>query len=96
MGLPYSVQQLRRHAANTGGMGLIPGQGTQIPHASGAARKNKKQTKRRVSQDRTLVTECEVLKEWKYMMISLQCVKSDCQVYKDVKQQFKAPLYPCV
>ena len=92
MGLPYSVQQLRCHAANTGGVGLIPGQGTQIPCANGAARKKKQKNKKRVSQDRTLVTECKVLKEWKYMMMFLQFVKLDCENYK----QFKAPLYPCV
>ena len=27
------VQQLRLHASNAGDMGLIPGQGTNIPHA---------------------------------------------------------------
>ena len=29
-----AVQRLRLHASTAGGMGLIPGQGTKIPHAA--------------------------------------------------------------
>ena len=32
-GTSLAVQQLRLHASNVGGAGLIPGQGTKIPHA---------------------------------------------------------------
>ena len=33
LGTSQAVQWLRLHASNAGGMGLIPGQGTKIPHA---------------------------------------------------------------
>ena len=33
MGTSLAVQWLRVHASTAGGMGLIPGQGTKIPHA---------------------------------------------------------------
>ena len=34
MRLPLMVQLLSLHASNTEGVGLIPGWGTKIPHAS--------------------------------------------------------------
>ena len=36
------VQQLRLHASNAGDVGLIPGQGTNIPHAMLSQAKKKK------------------------------------------------------
>ena len=33
-GISLVVQQLRLHAANAGGLGLIPGQETKIPHTT--------------------------------------------------------------
>ena len=42
-GLPWQVQWLRFHTSNAGGVGLIIGWGTKIPHAMGPP-KNKKKT----------------------------------------------------
>ena len=42
LGNSLVVQWLALCASTAGGMGLIPGQGTKIPHARGAARKKKK------------------------------------------------------
>ena len=39
------VQQLRLHVSTAGGMGLISGGGTKIPHACGVARELKKKKK---------------------------------------------------
>ena len=39
-GTSLVVQWLRLHAPNAEGMGLIPGQGTKIPHAVGVAKIN--------------------------------------------------------
>ena len=36
------VQWLRLHASDAGDVGLIPGQGTKIPHAMGRGQKEKK------------------------------------------------------
>ena len=33
LGTSLAVQWLKLHPSNVGGMGLIPGQGTNIPHA---------------------------------------------------------------
>ena len=41
IGTSLMVQWLRLQAANAGGMGLIPGQGTKIPHATGWGQKIK-------------------------------------------------------
>ena len=41
LGTSQAVQWLRLHASNAGGMGLIPGQGTKIPHATGWGQKIK-------------------------------------------------------
>ena len=40
-----AVQWLRLHASNAGGAGLIPGQGTQIPHTSRSSQKKKERKK---------------------------------------------------
>ena len=40
------VKQLRFHASNAEGMGLIPGWGTKIPHAEWWGQKKKKKTER--------------------------------------------------
>jgi len=43
-GLPWQVQWLRFHTSNAGGVGLIIGWGTKIPHAMGPPKnKQKKQ-----------------------------------------------------
>ena len=42
LGTSQVVQWLRLHASNAGGMGLIPGQGTKIPHATLFSQKNLK------------------------------------------------------
>ena len=42
-GTSLVVQWLTLHAANAGGMGLIPGQATKIPHAMQCGQKIKKQ-----------------------------------------------------
>ena len=34
IGTSLAVQRLRLHTSNAGGVGLIPGQGTKIPHAA--------------------------------------------------------------
>ena len=39
--MSLEVQWLRFCASNAGGMGLIPGQGTKIPHATGWGQKIK-------------------------------------------------------
>ena len=41
-GSSLPVQWLRLHTSNAEGAGLIPGQGTQIPHASRSSQKKKK------------------------------------------------------
>ena len=41
-GTPLAVQWLRLHASTAGGTGLIPGQGTKIPHATRCGKKKKK------------------------------------------------------
>ena len=38
---PLAVQWLRLHASNAGILGLIPGQGTKIPHATQHSQKHK-------------------------------------------------------
>ena len=43
-GTSLAVQWLRRHAPNAGGMGLIPGWGTKIPHAAWHGKKKKSDT----------------------------------------------------
>ena len=50
-----AVQWLRLHAPNTGGMGLIPSQGTKIPHVSLPPQpaKKKKKSKRVRAEDST-------------------------------------------
>ena len=45
IGTSLMVQWLRLQAANAGGMGLIPGQGTKIPHAAPSKIKSKLTTK---------------------------------------------------
>ena len=40
-GNPLMVQWLRPHASTAGGMGLIPGQETKIPHAARCHQKKK-------------------------------------------------------
>ena len=42
-GTSLVVQWLRLHASTTGGMGLIPGWGTKIPHAMQCGKKKKVQ-----------------------------------------------------
>ena len=42
VGNSLAVQWLRLHASTTGGMGLIPGQGTKILHATQCGQKKKK------------------------------------------------------
>ena len=42
LGTSQAVQWLRLHASNAGGMGLIPGWGTNIPHASPCGKKGEK------------------------------------------------------
>ena len=41
-GTSLEVQWLRLRASNAGGVGLIPGQGTKIPHASKTKKKKEK------------------------------------------------------
>jgi len=43
-GTPLVVQWLRFRASNAGGTGLIPGQGTEIPHAVKHGQKIKKES----------------------------------------------------
>ena len=46
MGTSLVVKQLRFHASNAEGMGLIPGWGTKIPHAEWWGQKKKKERER--------------------------------------------------
>ena len=41
LGIPLVVQWLRLHTSNAGGKDLIPGRGTNIPHAPQHGRKKK-------------------------------------------------------
>ena len=43
-GTSLVVQWLRLHTSNAEGMGLIPGQGTKIPHATWCSQKKKKKS----------------------------------------------------
>ena len=44
-GTSLAVQGLRLHASNAEGMGLIPGQGTKIPHALRQGQNKQKNTR---------------------------------------------------
>ena len=44
--MSLEVQWLRFCASNAGGMGLIPGQGTEVPHAAECGQKLKKKRKK--------------------------------------------------
>ena len=45
-GTSLAVQRLRLHTSKAGGAGLIPGQGTKIPHATWRGQKKKKKERR--------------------------------------------------
>ena len=49
------VQWLRLHAPNAGGMGLIPGQGTKIPHAAWRSQRGEKKRTRLWSEDLNVI-----------------------------------------
>ena len=55
------VQWLRLCTSSAGGAGLIPGQGTKIPHAVGCSKKKKKKNKKLTSQIMPLLTEVHCL-----------------------------------
>ena len=44
LGNSLAVQWLRLHVPDAGGMGLIPGRGTKIPHAMWCGQKKKKES----------------------------------------------------
>ena len=44
VGASLAIQWLRLHTSNTRGMGLIPGWGTEMPHATQRGKKKKKAT----------------------------------------------------
>jgi len=47
LGTSLAVEWLRFHASSAGGMGLIFGKGTRIPHAAGSFKKKKKKENKR-------------------------------------------------
>ena len=63
------VQQLRLHASSAGDVGLIPGQGTNIPHATSSQAKRKRHSRGyklllyKITS--ILATSCKELTHWK-------------------------------
>ena len=73
LGTSQAVQRLRLHASNAGGMGLIPGQVTKIPHAMQCTPCPPK------SQENPLASKTQFIPTYPHPPISCYSASSSCQ-----------------